>query len=151
MKVVLDANILLRSAEPSSPQHPIALLAVDELIRRGEDLVTFNQSAFEFWVVATRPIVNNGLGLKPHEADAWLDVLLARFPKLDDHSDLFVEWRTLVRTHSISGKPAHDARYVAGMNTDGIAHILTFNVADFARFPGITVLDPVAIAASITP
>ena len=101
--------------------------------------------------MATPPLTNNGLGLKPADADLWLDIFIARFPLIEDKPGLFAEWRKLVTAHAISGKPAHDARYVAGMNTYGITHILSFNVADFARFPGITVLDPAAIAAAATP
>ena len=33
------------------------------------------------------------------------------------------------------------------MRTHRLTHLLTFNVADFARFPGITILDPLAVAA----
>ncbi|MEK7832647.1 MAG: hypothetical protein AAB401_16260 [Acidobacteriota bacterium] len=40
------------------------------------------------------------------------------------------------------GKPAHDARIVAAMKVHGIAHLLTFNVGDFKRFPNITVVSP---------
>lgn len=151
MKIVLDANILLRVADKSSPQHADTEASLWELMRRGEEPVLLNQSGYEFWVVATRPLANNGLGLKPADADLWLDIFLARFPMLEDQPGQFAEWRKLVNTHSVSGKPAHDARYVAAMKTYGIAHILSFNVADFARFPGITVLDPVAIAAAATP
>ena len=36
---------------------------------------------------------------------------------------------------------------VAAMKTHGVNRILTFNVADFARFTGITVIDPVTVPA----
>lgn len=39
----------------------------------------------------------------------------------------------------------------AMMNVHGLTHILTFNAADFARFPGLTVLDPVAVAGPTPP
>jgi predicted nucleic acid-binding protein len=151
MIAIVDANIFLRLADTASPQYLTAMTAVNICESNGFELLSFNQSAYEFWVVATRPLANNGLGLAPSVADHKLDQLLLAFPQLDDKHGLFTEWRTLVNTHSISGKPAHDARYVAAMNTYSIAHILSFNVADFARFPGITVLDPVAIAATATP
>jgi predicted nucleic acid-binding protein len=151
MKVVLDANILLRAADRAALQHADAEFAVRKLVRRGDEPVLFSQSVYEFWVVATRPLAVNGLGLSPADADLWLDIFLVRFPLLENKPGTFAEWRQLVTTHSISGKPAHDARYVAAMNTCGITHILTFNVGDFTRFPGITALDPVAIAAATTP
>jgi predicted nucleic acid-binding protein len=148
---ILNANIFLRYAEANSPQHPIVRVVIPHLMAKGYALFCFEQTCFEFWTVATRPIANNGLGLNPSEADTELTKLLGYFPLLENQPGLFAEWRTLVATHSISGKPSHDARYVAGMNIYGVTHILTFNTIDFARFPGIVALDPTAIAASITP
>jgi len=51
-------------------------------------------------------------------------------------------WRSLVVAHSVMGKQVHDARLVALMQSHGITHILTLNGADFARYPGITIVDP---------
>ncbi len=58
-----------------------------------------------------------------------------------DTPGIYDEWRRLVAVHSTSGKASHDARLVAAMNVHGIDHVLTFNTADFKRYPGITVLD----------
>jgi hypothetical protein len=55
MKVLLDTNILTRSAEPAHPMHVLARDAVKKL--RSEDAKMFivPQVIYEFWVVATRP------------------------------------------------------------------------------------------------
>ena len=37
------------------------------------------------------------------------------------------------------------------MRTHGLSRLLTFNVSDFMRYAGITVLDPYAITASGLP
>lgn len=50
-------------------------------------------------------------------------------------------------THAVQGKQVHDARLAALVLSSGITHILTLNGADFARYPGITALDPLQIAA----
>ena len=55
---------------------------------------------------------------------------------------MFEEWERIVTTHRVSGKNTHDARLVATMRLHGIEKILTFNVPDFERFPGIIVLNP---------
>ena len=47
-----------------------------------------------------------------------------------------------LQRQSVKGKNGHDARIVASMNLHGVAAIPTFNVPDFTRFSGITVLDP---------
>jgi len=147
MIAVPDANVLLRIVEINSKHHGVALAAVAELISQGFALHTVPQCFYEFWVVATRPKANNGLGLSTADAAREMATLLDPFPVIDDTPDLFAEWRALVVAHDCKGKVAHDARIVAAMNTHRIQHLLTFNVADFARFPGIVVLDPHAVAA----
>ena len=147
MITILDANILLRLTEPTSPQYPTANSAVVVLRGQGFELRTIPQSYYEFWVVATRPLANNGLGLSAQETSAELAKLENFFPVLTDTPGLFAEWRALVVAHDCKGKVAHNARIVAAMRTHSLTHLLTFNVADFARFPGLTILDP-AVAVS---
>jgi predicted nucleic acid-binding protein len=146
MTVVIDANVLLRFADPTAAQHPIAAGALAALRAQGEALRTLPQSLYEFWVVATRPIANNGLGLSIAECEQILAQIEALFPLLGDPPALFVEWRALVVACACHGKVAHDARYVAALHAQGLTHLLTFNVADFARFPGITLLDPATVS-----
>ena len=67
MRVLVDTNILLRSAQPNHPLSPQATHAVSKLIRQ-EDAVFFcSQNIAEFWNVATRPAELNGLGLSHEE------------------------------------------------------------------------------------
>lgn len=64
MKILLDTNILTRSAQASHPQHKIATSALVTLIQRGDIPCLVSQVVYEFWTVATRPIgAENGLGL----------------------------------------------------------------------------------------
>ena len=151
MIVVLDANVLLRFSDPSAAQHAIALAALSALRASGHDLRTLPQSLYEFWVVATRPLANNGLGLSVAECEHMLAGIEILFPLLPDPPALFDEWRALVVAFACHGKVAHDARYVAALRAHGLTNLLTFNVADFARFPGITVLDPNVVATPTPP
>ena len=61
---------------------------------------------------------------------------------------ILVDTNVLLRMvqHCVLGKGAHDARLVAAMERHGLARILTFNVDDFKRYPGIEVLPPAEIA-----
>jgi predicted nucleic acid-binding protein len=147
MTVVIDANVLLRFADPTAAQHPVAVAALSALRTEGHALHTIPHSLYEFWVVATRPVANNGLELSIAECEQTVAGIEALFPLLPDHPALFTEWRTLVVAYACHGKVAHDARYVAAMRALGITHLLTLNGTDFARFPGLTVLDPITIAA----
>lgn len=149
MIVVLDANILLRFCDPTATHHPVAVAALAELRSRGDSLRTLPQSIYEFWVVATRPVVNNGLGLSIAECDQTVTDLLSAFPCLDDSPTLFAAWRGLVVAHACHGKVAHDARYVAAMRGHGLTHLLTFNGSDFARFTGIVAIDPNTVVTAL--
>ena len=40
------------------------------------------------------------------------------------------------------GVQAHDARIVAAMRVHAVTSILTINVTDFSRYPGITAFAP---------
>ena len=44
--------------------------------------------------------------------------------------------------HNVAGKKVHDAHLVAMMQAHSIRSILTFNEADFKRYPGIAMLNP---------
>ena len=57
------------------------------------------------------------------------------------------EWRRLVSAQAVSGVQVYDARLVAVLNVNHISHLLTFNVADFKRFPGIIAITPQDIIA----
>jgi predicted nucleic acid-binding protein len=149
MRVLLDTNVLLRSAEPRHAQHQTATAATDALRRGGHDLVIVPQVLYEFWSVATRPIENNGLGMSASEAETELSAIKRLFRFLRDERAVYGEWEHLVTSFDVKGKRAHDARLVAAMNRHGIAHLLTFNTVDFARYPSITVLAPAELVSGV--
>lgn len=105
------------------------------------------QNLYELWTVATRPASSNGLALTPEQAGRVLTRIEQLLVLLRDTSAIYDEWRRLVSTHATSGKASHDARLVAAMNVHGIDHVLTFNIDDFKRYTGITVLDPGEVQA----
>lgn len=152
MSFLLDTNILTRAAQPGHAMHQVALDSVAELRRQQESLHIAPQNIYEFWVVATRPVAQNGIGLTPSEADAELSRFVAWFSLLGDDPRILPLWRQLVVQHQVIGKSGHDARLVATMFAYGIDRLLTFNKADFARYQQITVFSPRdIIAAAHTP
>lgn len=92
--------------------------------------------------MATRPVTSNGLGLTVSEARDELALFRGLFPTLAETPAFLSEWENLVVAFDCKGKPAHDARLVAAMRVYGVTDLLTFNGADFARYPGITILSP---------
>ena len=135
MAVLLDTNILLRLAQPHHPSSSVALRALRGLRIKNESLHITQQNIVEFWAVATRPIVANGLGISTEQAAAEIDALKRLFTLLPE-----------LPLQAVSGKNVHDARMVAAMVVHGVESILTFNTQDFLRYGEIRVLDAMAIA-----
>lgn len=145
MAYLADTNILLRWVQPHDPDHQSAVNAVLMLHRQGEEVFITPQNLVEFWNVATRPAQANGIGLTPVQADAEAMRLERLFPLKPDVPAIHPEWRRLVVSAGVSGVQVHDTRLAAAMRVHGISHLLTFNVRDFTRFGGITVMHPVDV------
>jgi predicted nucleic acid-binding protein len=145
--ILLDTNILLRLGGAEHPQHEKAVAAIDILHRSNLKPVLVPQVLYEYWVVATRPLEVNGLGMSVDDADRTAAAWTTQFRLLGDERGIFPRWRTLVVTYQVQGKPAHDARLVAAMLRHGVTHLLTFNTADFKRFEYIVAVSPDDVAA----
>jgi predicted nucleic acid-binding protein len=140
--ILVDTNVLLRMVQPIHSMHAQAMSVVAALRMRDEILCVVPQVLYEFWVVATRPVQPNGLGMTAAEADADLAKIIQRFRLIRDERAIFDPWRRLVTQHQVLGKNAHDARLIAAMQRHGITRIVSFNADDFKRFPGVTTIDP---------
>jgi len=150
MSVLVDTNVLLRIAQQASPHHQIAKSAVLSLIDAHVALCLVPQVIYEFWVVATRPVETNGLGLSIDAAQKSIHALTQDYQLLKDERGIFDNWQSLVVDYQVRGKTAHDARLVAAMTRHGLANILTFNKLDFTRFARIRVFTPDDILAGQT-
>src|SRR6185312_10201327 len=117
----------------SHPMHSAAVRAID-LLLNDEVVAVIPQSFIEFWGVATRPEVSNGLGLTVEEVVARLRFIKSTFKLLPDVDGIFEEWERLVVQHQVLGKPVYNARIVAAMTVHGLTHLLTLNTNDFKRF-----------------
>ena len=142
MDILADTNIILRRLHRAHPQHRQARDAIARLSKEGNRVCVTSQNLMELWAVSTRPVENNGLGLTPTQADRVVARVENSVYRLPDSDDVYPEWRRLVVTHGVSGKKTHDARLVAAMIAHSLTHILTFNTEDFARYPGINVVNP---------
>ncbi|HBB95166.1 MAG TPA: PIN domain nuclease [Blastocatellia bacterium] len=142
MSWAVDTNVLLRTTDIGDAAQPVAEAAMVALRRGGESLSIFPQNLIEFWAVATRPTINNGLGLSVAQAESQVNNLKDMFLLLDDTPEIFSAWERIVRRYQVIGKQAHDARLVAAMKVHSLTHLLTFNDRDFKRFTEITVINP---------
>ncbi|MCL2649249.1 MAG: type II toxin-antitoxin system VapC family toxin [Phycisphaerales bacterium] len=142
MQILIDTNILLRSSQPVSSDHAVALNAQAAVLASGRAPCVSSQAIYEFMAVATRFVAENGLGLSHAAADVALSHLLIDIEVLYDSDVAAAETRRLIVLHKVTGKKVHDARLAAIMNVHGIKEILTFNDKDFARYSEIVALNP---------
>ena len=148
MKVLFDTNILTRLVNPEPDDvHDLAKKCVDAVVADSHLPCVLPQNIYEFWSVATRPTEQNGLGMSTEAARAEVDSILQHFYLLRDERAIFGQWLDLVTLHDVKGKPAHDARLVAGMLRHGLSEMVTFNDKDFARYAQVTTHIPVALAS----
>jgi predicted nucleic acid-binding protein len=142
MRVLIDTNVLLRSAQPTHPQSSQARQSVSRLIRQRVTVHFCSQNTAEFWNVATRPSDKNGLGLSHEEVLQEVSSIESFLTLLPDIPAIYPAWKAIVRDHKVQGVKVYDARLVALMSVYAIEGILTFNHADFKRYPNITAIHP---------
>ena len=141
----IDTNIVLRLLNPAAPEHPSVRQTLALLEAQGARLVIGLQVLVETWVVATRPMDQNGLGLPATTARQLLELCSQRFALVLENHATFSYWLNLVTTMPVLGKRAHDARIAALMQSHGITELLTLNEQDFRGMPGIVTLHPAAV------
>ncbi len=138
----VDTNVLLRSIQQSDPMHADAKRAVATLTRQDQQLSSVAQNLIEFWAVATRPAVNNGLNLSIDHTAQHVALFKRIFTLLPDTPDIFLEWERLVDQYKVIGRQVHDTLLVAAMKVHRVTHLLTFNTDDFKRYDEIAVVNP---------
>ena len=147
MRVLVDTNILLRSAQPNHPLCSQAAHAVSKLIRQMDAVFFCSQNIAEFWNVATRPADRNGLGLSHEEALQEVSSIERLLTLLPDIPEVYTAWKEIVRDHKVQGVKVYDARLIATMNVYAVESILTFNTGDFKRYSNFTALHPSSMLA----
>ena len=147
MRVLIDTNILLRSAQPSHPLYSQATRAVAKLMRDRHEVFVCAQNVVEFWNVATRPVELNGVGFSQEEALREVSSLESFFTLLPDVPAIYAAWKEIVRERRVQGVKVYDARLVAVMTVYRVDSVLTFNAADFKRYTNITALHPSSTVA----
>ena len=126
MQILVDTNVLLRIVDASHSQHRLAVDAIDSIASRGHEPCIVPQVIYEFWVVATRPVELNGLGLSAKAAQERVVDIVATFRLLRDERTIFEIWSRLVVDYQVIGKRAHDLRLVAAAIRHDISRFLTF-------------------------
>lgn len=79
MAYLPDTSVIVRLYDEENPISDIVDKCLNKLQDKGEELVIVPQVLIEFWVVATRPINVNGLGMTTDEAEKELENLQKLF------------------------------------------------------------------------
>ena len=146
MSYLVDTNVLLRSVQKSHPMQLDASRSIEFLLRHKQAVAVIPQNLIEFWAVATRPKLNNGLGLYVDETAQQIAAFKTAFELLPDTDSIFNEWEQLVVRHHVTGKQVYNARLAAATSVHSLTHLLTFNDGDFKRFTEIVVVNPQNVA-----
>jgi predicted nucleic acid-binding protein len=147
--VLIDTSTLLRTLQVRHPQYETVARALETLPARGRALHIVPQNLVELWVVATRPVEQNGLGMEPAAVAVELTRIKSMFELLPETPAIYPVWESLVIQYRVIGKPAHDARLVAAMKVHGLTAILTFDRTGFSRYAGIEVVHPADAATRL--
>ena len=152
MEYLVDTGVWLRLFDRSDPEHAAIRAALRSLRTNGHTMAACPQNIAEFWNVSTRPAsARGGYGKSVATTELRVQFIERNARVLDESAAAYRQWRELLGEHQIQGLAAHDARLVSMMGVAGISQILTLNVADFARYPGIVALAPKAVAAPLKP
>jgi predicted nucleic acid-binding protein len=147
MRVLVDTNILLRSAQPHHPLCYQATQAVSKLLRQEDSVFFCPQNIAEFWNVATRPADRNGLGFSHDEVLREVASIEESLTLLPDVPAIYAAWKRLVHAYQVQGVKVYDARLVAVMSVYSVESILSFNSADFQRYGLVTAVHPASLLA----
>jgi predicted nucleic acid-binding protein len=145
MRVLVDTNILLRSAQPNHLLCHQATHAVSKLLRQNESVFFCPQNIAEFWNVATRPAERNGLGFSHEEALREINSIEESLSLLPEVPAIYTAWKRIVHDYKVQGVKVYDARLVAVMSVYAVESILSFNSADFNRYDFVTALHPASL------
>jgi predicted nucleic acid-binding protein len=152
MQYLVDTGVWLRLFDCTDPSHADIHAALRLLRNDGHTLAVGPQNIAEFWSVSTRPAAaRGGYGKSVATTERRVQFIERFGTVLDESPAAYRQWRLLLTQHQIQGAAVHDARLIALMQTAGIAHILTLNASDFARYPSIIVTTPREVIASAKP
>jgi len=138
----LDANILVYAANEDSPYHANALDII-ERVNSGELRACVSpQVLVEVYATVTNP-KKMSQPLSPDEAaEAINGYLESDIPKLYPKENTLRLTLELAERYQVSGLDIFDAQIVATMLENRVKTICTVNEADFRRFEGLEIANP---------
>jgi predicted nucleic acid-binding protein len=139
-KLFVDTNVLIHATIPAASLHQEAQQKLEENYQSGTEIWISRQILREFLAALTRP--------QPFSPALPINIVVAearfyeaRFEVADEGAEVTDRLFRLLSQIPAGGKHIHDANIVATMQSNGITHLLTENISDFARYSGhITII-----------
>ena len=133
----VDTNVLLAATDRSRPEHDGARQLLTRARRAGVHPCMSGQVVREYLSVATRPVAQNGLGMRPGDALGNVGVFRKRIALLVEDEEVCDRLCALVRATGVAGRRLHDANIAATMRRHGIGRLVTANAGDFEGLPEV--------------
>jgi len=99
---LLDSSVALRWVKPDHNDYPLAVSAIEAILRPHSELCYASQNVGEFWNTCTRPLDRNGYALSPQETDRRAKFFEEKLRLLPDSLAVHEEWRGLLVTCGVS-------------------------------------------------
>src|SRR6266446_1305079 len=99
--MLVDTSVPVRTLQPHHSLYTPADRAIRMLPEHGRRLHIVAQNLIELWVVATRPLGENGLGMTPAEAAKELGRIKGMFLFLPETPAIYPAWEALVLNHAV--------------------------------------------------
>ena len=138
--VFVDTNVLVHANDADPPFQHEARTRLLTLHTTGSDLWISRQVLREYAVVVSRKM-NEKNAFDAAALNHDLERFETEFLVADEDGSVTAVLRQLIQSHSVRGKPIHDANIVASMRVHGIHTLVTQNQQDFVRYlPEIEIL-----------
>jgi predicted nucleic acid-binding protein len=145
-RLFVDTNVLIFATNSLSPWHQPAQGFLEEASRLRIELVISPQILREYMVAATRSSVG-AASLPLSSVLSNVRTFQDSFRVVEENAQVSAQLVNLISQVSVGGKQIHDANIVATMQTHNIGHLLTHNLADFARFAHLITIVPLQTKA----
>ncbi|MCI0348405.1 MAG: PIN domain-containing protein [Acidobacteriales bacterium] len=146
--LLLDTNVLVYAASPTSSFHSQAIAALVAHRLRGQELWISTQIIREFLSVMCNPNLTKP-SLTPEQAAVAVRYLLRRFSVAEDTHHVSRALSRLITQLPAGARRIHDGNIVATCQVHGIPAILTHNPQDSAPFSNAVRIEP--LVAPSTP
>ena len=137
-KIFVDTNVLVFANNLNSIYNTRARRRLSQLVDGGDELWISRQVIREYLAVTSR--INLPQSVVTADIVVGLQNLISGFSVADENEVTTRHLLQLLRDIPSGGKQIHDVNVVATMQAYGITHLLTHNLADFARFNSVVQL-----------